>query len=455
MPVCDILGGRVRDRVPFASYLFFRYAERRRHGEVRTPEQLVAHARELKQQYGFTHAQAERRRLPAGLRARVLSRGRRRVSRRQLPLRSERRLVDRAGDPVRPGDRGPQQRLPRRSGLRPDRACGTRARRLRMPLATNTVVVNFEQLAANVLDTRGRRDPARHDVLGRHPPVRQGRRRLRDVPARRRGALVRRARHPARDDAASRRGRPEPVVRRRRALPPSRRRHHRRRQAAVRRRRDPRARRRRAWASGSIAQKLAQYAELYRELGNYPYDQDPGAPRLGAAGPERSLGRSQRRPGAVCPTDQTGSSSENDTADARRGRARARKPRRIVTDTVVSTCTRTCSRREFGRPVAVGHRQSADLSLPRRRIDARADVGPSRLPSDDAGGAGRPDLGRALRAQHAAVGSDARRGRGHVGAWGWIQRAPTCARHASSSATPRAEEHVDIVFERARVSAPS
>ena len=27
VPVCDLLGGRVRDRVPFASYLFFRYAE--------------------------------------------------------------------------------------------------------------------------------------------------------------------------------------------------------------------------------------------------------------------------------------------------------------------------------------------------------------------------------------------------------------------------------------------
>ena len=25
VPVCDILGGRLRDRVPFASYLFFRY----------------------------------------------------------------------------------------------------------------------------------------------------------------------------------------------------------------------------------------------------------------------------------------------------------------------------------------------------------------------------------------------------------------------------------------------
>src|SRR6266705_1603707 len=42
VPVCDILGGRLRDRVPFASYLFFRYPNSKNgEGEVRTIEQLV------------------------------------------------------------------------------------------------------------------------------------------------------------------------------------------------------------------------------------------------------------------------------------------------------------------------------------------------------------------------------------------------------------------------------
>src|SRR5690606_28658149 len=55
VPVSDILGGRLRERVPFASYLFFRYA----HpfdgtGEVRSPEQLVEEALSLKARYGFT-----------------------------------------------------------------------------------------------------------------------------------------------------------------------------------------------------------------------------------------------------------------------------------------------------------------------------------------------------------------------------------------------------------------
>src|SRR5574338_520556 len=41
VPVYDILGGRVREHVPFASYLFFRYANGDHSGEVRTCEQLV------------------------------------------------------------------------------------------------------------------------------------------------------------------------------------------------------------------------------------------------------------------------------------------------------------------------------------------------------------------------------------------------------------------------------
>src|SRR5215470_11765140 len=54
-PVSEILGGRLRDRVRFASYCFFRYPNPRTgDGEVRTIEQLVQHARELKRRFGFT-----------------------------------------------------------------------------------------------------------------------------------------------------------------------------------------------------------------------------------------------------------------------------------------------------------------------------------------------------------------------------------------------------------------
>src|SRR5688572_6811190 len=49
VPISEILGGRLRDRVPFASYLFFRYPNPEDgSGEVRTAEQLIAEACALK-----------------------------------------------------------------------------------------------------------------------------------------------------------------------------------------------------------------------------------------------------------------------------------------------------------------------------------------------------------------------------------------------------------------------
>lgn len=52
-PVYELLGGKLRDHIPFASYLFFRYPDPSGSGEVRTIEQLVDHARALKAAYGF------------------------------------------------------------------------------------------------------------------------------------------------------------------------------------------------------------------------------------------------------------------------------------------------------------------------------------------------------------------------------------------------------------------
>src|SRR5258708_1577349 len=54
VPVCDILGGRLRERVPFATYCFFRYPNpESAEGEVRTAGQLVEHAADLKRRFGF------------------------------------------------------------------------------------------------------------------------------------------------------------------------------------------------------------------------------------------------------------------------------------------------------------------------------------------------------------------------------------------------------------------
>ena len=60
MPLVDLLGGRVRDAVPFSAYLFFKYA---RHvdadypddawGETLTPAQLVVQAETMIARHGF------------------------------------------------------------------------------------------------------------------------------------------------------------------------------------------------------------------------------------------------------------------------------------------------------------------------------------------------------------------------------------------------------------------
>lgn len=153
VPVSEILGGRLQERVPFASYLFFRYPHPKNGaGEVRTIEQLVAHARELKARYGFTS-----HKLKGG------------VFRPEYELECYRAVAS-----ALDGDRfrfdpnavwSTEQAIwfgQAIEGIRNDYLedpvfglAGMRRTRekVRMPLATNTVVVSFEQLAANVLDT--------------------------------------------------------------------------------------------------------------------------------------------------------------------------------------------------------------------------------------------------------------------------------------------------------------
>src|SRR5277367_644725 len=54
VPVHAILGGKLRDRVPFASYCFYRYPNPATGlGEVRTMDQVLENARALKRKYGF------------------------------------------------------------------------------------------------------------------------------------------------------------------------------------------------------------------------------------------------------------------------------------------------------------------------------------------------------------------------------------------------------------------
>ncbi|MFC8452023.1 glucarate dehydratase family protein [Kitasatospora sp. NPDC057223] len=60
-PVVDLLGGRVRDEVPYAAYLFYKWAahpggaadDQEPYGEALGPEGLVAQAKQLTDRYGF------------------------------------------------------------------------------------------------------------------------------------------------------------------------------------------------------------------------------------------------------------------------------------------------------------------------------------------------------------------------------------------------------------------
>ncbi len=53
IPLCNLLGGRVRDTIPFAGYLFYRHANASGQGAVSNAEEMVGFARQLVDRYGF------------------------------------------------------------------------------------------------------------------------------------------------------------------------------------------------------------------------------------------------------------------------------------------------------------------------------------------------------------------------------------------------------------------
>ena len=159
VPVYDLLGGKIRDSVGFASYLFFRYPHAQTGaGEVRSVDQLVTEAKALKASHGFT--------------AHKLKGG---VFAPDYELEAFRGMAHAVGpDSVR---YDPNAALSAEAAIRfglaiedlnndyfEDPTWGLNGMRrvrekVRIPLATNTVVINFEQLATNV------RDPAVDVVL--------------------------------------------------------------------------------------------------------------------------------------------------------------------------------------------------------------------------------------------------------------------------------------------------
>ena len=153
VPVCDILGGRLRDRIPFATYSFFCYPNPRTgFGEVRTIDQVIHNIRTLKQRFGFTT-----HKLKAGVFHPDYELEIYRAACAAFPedsFRFDPNAVWSTEQAIRFG----QGIEGLRNDYLEDPVYGLNGMRrvrqkVRVPLATNTVVVNFEQLSANVLDT--------------------------------------------------------------------------------------------------------------------------------------------------------------------------------------------------------------------------------------------------------------------------------------------------------------
>ena len=150
VPVCDLLGGKLRDAVEFASYLFFRHPnDKTGDGEVRTVEQLVGQAQALKAEHGFTSHKLKGGVYPPSYECAAF-----RAVAEALEgdrVRFDPNCAFSLNDAIRFGNaiadlnndyfEDPVWGMPQMLRLKEF---------VKLPIATNTVVINFEQLAENV-----------------------------------------------------------------------------------------------------------------------------------------------------------------------------------------------------------------------------------------------------------------------------------------------------------------
>ena len=148
-PLHRLLGGKLRDQVPFASYLFWRLPNAEGAGEVRTTEQLLQHARELKAHCGF-----QSHKLKGGVFQPEYEMEAYRALASAFPHDSL-RYDPNAALSVAESIWFAEQIRDLRNDYLEDPTWGLQGMRqvrekASMLLATNTVVVNFEQLCANL-----------------------------------------------------------------------------------------------------------------------------------------------------------------------------------------------------------------------------------------------------------------------------------------------------------------
>lgn len=152
VPAYDLLGGKMRDHVPFASYLFFRLPNKDTGaGEIRTADQLVAQALDLKASHGFTSHKLKGGVFPPDYELEVFRELAGSVGTDSV------RYDPNAAFTVAEAIRFAQGIEDLNNDYFEDPTWGLNGiRKVRekttMPLATNTVVINFEHLSANTLN---------------------------------------------------------------------------------------------------------------------------------------------------------------------------------------------------------------------------------------------------------------------------------------------------------------
>ena len=147
---CDLLGGPLREEVPFASYLFFRYVnEQSGKGGEETAEEMVSHAKELVAKHGFTTHKLKAGVFPPDHEIKVF-----RALAKAFPghrLRIDPNAAWSVEESIRIGrsieDLNNDYLEDPTWGLEGMRRVKSR---IQIPTATNTVVVNFEQLASAI-----------------------------------------------------------------------------------------------------------------------------------------------------------------------------------------------------------------------------------------------------------------------------------------------------------------
>ncbi|MEO6203824.1 MAG: enolase C-terminal domain-like protein [Mycobacteriales bacterium] len=275
--VCELLGGALRERVPFASYLFFRYADATSGaGGEDTAEKMVAHASDLVAEHGFTSHKLKAGVFPPDYEVDIY------LALAEAFPKATLRIDPNAAWTVEESIAMAKRIAHVRNDYYEDPTWGLEGmRRVRdridIPTATNTVVVNFEQLAASIrldavdvvlLDTTfwgGLRQAVKAGQVCETFQIgvavhSSGELGIQLATMLHLGAVLPNLRfsadahyHHLRDDVIA--GGLMPYEAGTIAVPTGN-------GLGVRLDRD----------------KLGQYAELYREVGGYPYDRDPGRP---------------------------------------------------------------------------------------------------------------------------------------------------------------------------------